>query len=316
MTARGLFVYTYRLGGIVVQVKSDLRLSGFLADKFRCFHTTQAEPDVLCRISGLVPHSSRLTTGDLALAEQLIPWLPHDARRRPWPLLRSPEVKAVLRDALAHPDAVHVELRPASITITNLARRRMDVFYHRHNPAFIHNTRSLNSGMLLPFLPAYDATLLHSSGVVCGGIGGLFLAPDEGGKTTFASLIRPGDVVMSDDQNLARKLGGQFYASSLPWCRILGSTRHHPLGGLFFLEKAPTFELISLAPFDAQERIALDPQNAYGPLPKAHRTHAVALRIELLQQVPAYRLRFSRDHVDWDTIAAAMRAPTGEPAAR
>jgi hypothetical protein len=310
MLAKGSFVYTYRLGGITFQVKSDLRLSGFLADKFQRFNSTQAQPDVLCRMRGLVPRAPRATTGDLALTEQLISWLPRETRRQPCPLLHSPEVKAALRGAMAHPDAVQVELRPASITITNLARRRMDVFYQRDNPAFADDTRYLDSGMILPFLPTYDATLLHSSGAVCGGTAGLFLAPDSGGKTTLASLLRPGDAVMSDDQNLARKSGGRFYAFSLPWCRVLGSTGHHPLGGLFFLEKAPAFDLIPLAPFDALERLALDPQNAYGPLPPAHRTRAISLRLELVRQVPAYRLRFSRDDVDWDAVAAAMRAPT------
>jgi hypothetical protein len=310
MTAEGPFVYTYRLGGITFQVKSDLRLSGFLADKFRHFNATQAQPDVVCRINGLVPGSSRLTTGDLALAEQLIPWLPRETRLQPCPLLHSTKVKAALRDAMAHPEALQVELRPASITVTNLARRRMDVFYQGDHPAFADDTRHLDSGILLPFLPMYDATLLHSSGVVCGGTAGLFLAPDDGGKTTVAGLIHPDDAVMSDDQNLVRKLGGRFYAFGLPWCRVLGSTGHHPLGGLFFLEKASAFDLIPLAPFDALERIALDPQNAYGPLPPAHRTHAVSLRLELVRQVPAYRLRFSRDDVDWDAVAAAMRAPT------
>lgn len=316
MTTAVPFVYTYQLGGITFQIQSDLRLSDFLADKFQRFTPVHTQPDVICRIRGIVPRASRPVTNDPSLTESLIHWLPREILLQPWPLLHSPQVEAALRAGLAHPHSVRVELRTASITITDVAQRRMDIFYHRDNPYFTHDTRYLGTEMISPFLPAFDATLLHSAGAVWGGVAGLFLAPDGGGKTTLASLIRPGGVVMSDDQNVVRSLGGQFRAYSLPWCRILGSTGHHPVGGLFFLEKAPDFDLIPLKATDALGRIALDPQNALGPLPKAYRLRVALLRVALLQQVPAYRLRFSRAHVDWDAIGAAMRAPMFAQAAR
>jgi hypothetical protein len=314
VTTAAPYVYTYYLGGITFQVESDLRLADFLRDKFLHFASSSTQPDVRCWIRGVDLCIFGASDDDPSLIEALIHWLPREAVSRPGPLLRSPGVKAVLRDALAHPDAVQMELRATSITITNLVRRRMDIFYQRGSPHFTHGTRHLSSGMILPFLPALDAALLHSSGIVCRGVGGLFLAPDGGGKTTLIGLIRPGDDVITDDQNLVHKMGDRFYASGLPWCRVLGSTDPHPLGGLFFLEKAAAFDLISLRPMDALERIALDPQNTFGPLPRAFRFRAALLRVEIVRQVPAYRLRFTQDYVDWDAVTAAMRAPVYEQA--
>jgi hypothetical protein len=306
------YAYTYRLGGITFQVESDLRLSDFLRDKFQRFALASAQPNVRCRIRGVDPRLNSPPDDDPSLAASLIRWMPRETPSPSSALLRSPGVKGALRAGLAHPDAVRVEVHAASISITNLARRRMDIFYQRGSPHFTHDTRHLDSGMILPFLPAFDATLLHSSGVVCRGVGGLFLAPDGGGKTTFASLIHPADDVMSDDQNLVRKVDGRFYASGLPWCRVLGSTDAYPLSGLFFLEKADDFDLIPLRPTDALERISRDPQNTYGPLPREFHLRAALLRLELLRQVPAFRLRFSLDYVDWDAVAAAMCAPVYE----
>jgi hypothetical protein len=314
MTAAASYTYTYRLGGIIFRAESDLRLSDFLRDKFQRFALASTQPDVRCRIRGVDPRPSNRSANDPSLTELLIRWLPHETLSHPWPLLHSPEVRAAIRAGLARPDTVQVELRAASIAITNLAWRRMDIFYQRGSPHFTHGTRHLSSGMILPFLPALDAALLHSSGIVCRGVGGLFLAPDGGGKTTLIGLIRPGDDVITDDQNLVHKMGDRFYASGLPWCRVLGSTDPHPLGGLFFLEKAAAFDLISLRPMDALERIALDPQNTFGPLPRAFRFRAALLRVEIVRQVPAYRLRFTQDYVDWDAVTAAMRAPVYEQA--
>ena len=95
--------------------------------------------------------------------------------------------------------------------------------------------------------------MLHSLGVVLDGKGYLFVGHSDAGKSTMARLLDSDAVVLCDDRNIVREIGGQF--------QLFGSWSHGdvpdvspgpaPLHAIFFLEKAEKTALrLASGPFE------------------------------------------------------------------
>jgi hypothetical protein len=82
---------------------------------------------------------------------------------------------------------------------------------------------------------------------------------------------------------------------------------HAPLGGLFVLEKAFHFELAPFSPALLVETYWNEHLNYTFFLPRDLKLQAFDLAYEMCHRVPAYRMRFPQDHMDWAAIDAAMR---------
>lgn len=223
------------------------------------------------------------------------------------PLLRSSIVKERLEACLDHPEQIRLTLHLFSIEIYDYQSHRIDVFY-RSELQWVLENYPLENGvrrMFTSFLPSFSCVMLHSSGIIRNDRASIFVAPDAGGKSTVLKNRNEG-IVLSDDQNVVRKEGGIFKVYSTPWGHLNSGPQSTPLGGLFFLEKAPDFKLISIKSREMFEFIWQEHMHVWDVLPKNLRRKAFEVLAEICYHTPCYRMQFPRDYVDWDAIDSAL----------
>ncbi len=221
------------------------------------------------------------------------------------PLLRSMQVQACLNHARDHTDLLFVEIFPEALSILDFKNNRANFFYTAGSAPQVEK-RLIGPAMLAPFLPSFTACLLHASAIVRHGRTAVFLAPDEGGKTT-AVRLSPSGTILCDDQLLLRRFPEGYRVSGTPWGLHVDAKVQPPLGGLFLLEKASRFALAPLAPYDLVPHIWEEIKNSISILPKPLKKKAFAIVCEIVAAVPAWRMSFPKEQIDWEKIDQAMK---------
>jgi hypothetical protein len=222
------------------------------------------------------------------------------------PFLRVPVVRSRLHVDLDQSKSPTVSVYLEYLAIWTQGEDCIDFYYY---PGYDDPRESRVAGsyqrIFCAFLLDFFALPVHSAGVIRGGRAALFLAPDEGGKTTVLRLANDGHL-LNDDQVIVRKEGDELIAHATPFGRLTSGPGQAPLGGLFVLEKAPHFELKPLKPAEFVKSL-WDEHRAYTSiLPRPFKLRAFDLFYEICHRVPVYLMRFPKDHVDWDAIDAAM----------
>jgi ABC-type multidrug transport system ATPase subunit len=146
--------------------------------------------------------------------------------------------------------------------------------------------------------------LLHAASVVRDGRAYIFVGRSGAGKSTVASLSPLGSV-LTDEISLIRHSEGCWQAFGTPFWgefRAAGMNRHFPIAGIYFLTQdcQDCFE-----PLTAKKILrALLPCVLFFSSDKhAHET-LLNMLLDLVQDVPAYRLHFRRSPNFWKVIAA------------
>ena len=222
------------------------------------------------------------------------------------PLLRTPEVRAWLHASLERSEKVIIDEFVDGLMVCNLDQNTLDLFFI---PEYGDTPEGYVAAsfrqLFAAFLPEFSALMVHSSGLIRNGRAALFLAPDEGGKTTVLKHSDGGQL-LNDDQIIVRQEGDGFVAHATPLGRLTSGPCQAPLGGLFILEKAADFELVPVEPAGLVKRL-WDEHHIYTfMLPKSLKRRAFDLFYDLCHRVPAYKMRFPRDRVDWGAVEAAM----------
>ena len=223
------------------------------------------------------------------------------------PLLHSQMVRERLEACMDYPEQVRLLLHLFSVEIYDYRLQRIDVFYHP-DVQWVLDEYPLENGlrrMFTSFLPSFSCVMLLSSGFILSNLDCVFFGSDGGGKSTVVKNHFEGDV-LSDDQNIVRKEGGVFKAYSTPWGHINSSPKSAPLGGLFFLEKAQEFDLISTKPYEIFEFIWQEHMQMWNGLPKNLRVEAFKILAEICYHTPCYRMKFPKTFVDWDAIDTVL----------
>lgn len=222
------------------------------------------------------------------------------------PLLCTPEVQAWLQAAQDRADTLEASIYLDGLMIWNQSQNRIDFFYY---PEYGNTTEGRVAAyfrrMFATFLPDFSALMVHSSGVIRRERAALFLAPDEGGKTTVLRRAS-GGLFLNDDQIIVRREGEHFVAHSTPLGRITSGPCWARVGGLFVLEKARSFRLEPVPPAGLVRRLWEEHLIYTSVLPRSLKRRAFDLFYELCHQVPVYKMQFPQDYVDWDAIDAAM----------
>ena len=171
------------------------------------------------------------------------------------------------------------------------------------NPFTIDHAFRLLFGLLAP---RHDALMLHSCGLISGGVANVFAGASGAGKSTLAGLAgdRP---LLSDEHVLIRHTGDEWLATSTPfWGSYAkpGPPRHAPLERLWSLRQWPANE-VEVTDAEACLRTALD--NAV--LPCAHpaiKSAVFDVAVRLAESVPSAELRFALDESVWELIDARI----------
>lgn len=198
-----------------------------------------------------------------------------------------------------------IEMHRESMSITDFRENRADYYFLVRSGKELPQ-RCIGPAMLAPFLPSFDALMLHASAIVRGGRAAVFLAPDEGGKTTAVRLA-PAGTILGDDQVIVRRGRGRFRVWGTPWGLHVHARASAPLRGLFILQKARRFRLEPVPATELIPRIWEEIKSPLSILPKPLKKKAFGLLCDITAAAPAWRLSFPKEQIDWDTIDEALK---------
>jgi hypothetical protein len=300
------YQFTHKIADIIFATKADHNFTLLENGLFAKFMCESNSPDVQQRIFQVKVGSESLpvSIGDGEL----------EAHAN---LLQAPNIRSRLVQILDDARRVEIVADNYQVVARDFSHREIDFFYRKKEGSNYNNFKGefIDLGFPLAytlrqifstFLPIFSAALIHSSGVMRNDLVSLFLAPSTGGKTTVIGLSNDG-FVLSDDQVILRKKADKVIAYGTPFGRVTDGPNCADLGGLFLLEKAERFELISIKPADMLEYMwSAQLQYTY-LLPMEIRTQAYQVLYDTCHQVPCYLMRFPKDQVDWDAIDKAMR---------
>ena len=241
----------------------------------------------------------------------------HDDRLQPFlftssdildaPILQSRAVRESLESRSAHLEQVFIAIHALTVEIRDYLKHEYEIFYADGLASLVQSDLMYNGfrNMFSAFLPDFSAVMIHGSSVLLNGRAAIFLAPDEGGKSTAARLSHR-KKIFSDDRNILRKQSQGFMVHGTPWGMITSGPDFARLGGIFLLEKAESFSIDALKPRSAVQFIWEDNSYFWRQLPRKRRAGVFDLVLKLCQSVPLYRMRFPKDYIDWDAVDRAM----------
>ena len=307
-------VITHKIGGIVFRTELNAWLPRILEEAFGQFGIENTSPDVHQIISDINPDDSRLP--QLSKREKPI-FSKHDYFPFNWQsnsLLRSQIVRNRLNGLPDLKEGAVIWVEDHYMFIRDFSCNRIDIFYTKKHqkypprhpgtiPAYYvaANLRQI----FATFLPHFSATLLHCSGVIRGGKSALFVAPDDGGKTTVLAQSN-GEPVLNDDQIIIRKEGDVAVAHGTPLGMITSGPCQAPVGALFMLQKDSTFHIEPASPSEVVQYLWGEHQNYTFYLPRPLKQQTFRLLCDLCYKLPVFLMRFPRNHVDWNAIDDAM----------
>jgi hypothetical protein len=208
-----------------------------------------------------------------------------------------------LANNVDHMDSIFIDSKQSSISIFNFFTHQLKVFFDKDMTRIMKDSR-MGPYSLAPFLISFSSAMIHSSALIRGEKAAVFLAPDEGGKTTSINLS-PEGTVLSDDHNIIRETDGNLSIYGTPWGNYYNNI-HAPIGAFFILQKANKFSLTpeknnTLLSYLWNEHLAY-----HFFLPKKISKKHFDFLFGISRRIPVYRLEFSKDYIDWKVIDQAM----------
>lgn len=307
-------VVTHEIAGIIFCTEYNSVLPPLTGKPFDQFIIPDVRPDVRQRLYRVNLDLTGMSPTTLKERKDLS-WCVHFSPE--WdkmPILRSSEVCDSLEVFRNRPDHVEIRVDDHYVLIRNFLLNQIDIFYCERLGENMPEARSNMPESVVEnnfrqifatFLPCFTATLLHSSGVIRGDKAALFLAPGGGGKTTVIERSN-GERVLSDDQIILRREYDTIIAHSTPLGGITSGPCQAGVGGIFLLDRASRFKLEPISPSDLVRYLWTEHFRYTFSLTKTLKKRVFELFCDTCYTVPTYRMKFSRDFVDWAVIDAAM----------
>jgi hypothetical protein len=298
-------ILSHRIAGITFQTEIDLHIEYLRYKRFQKFEVENIAPDVLIRYWG-VSFDDALEAS--RKNKQRLPGYVYQAN---WylgsPSLSSKVFWDILEQKSEHSHAITVELYAQTASIFDFVARDLFLLYNKFSDYKEFLTKAqITAISYATFLPLFSATMFHSAGVTLGNKTAIFLAPDEGGKTTVAKQAPPFSSVLCDDQVVLRKQENGVIAYGSPWGMIVDANQAEPLGGLFIIQQAEKFALYPIKPRLVFEYLWKEHYAYHCFLSKDLRIQAFNFLYEICHLVPCYQMQFPKDFVDWDKINRAI----------
>lgn len=155
-------------------------------------------------------------------------------------------------------------------------------------------------------LPGYGGILIHASAVVDKNKGYVFVAPNDGGKTTVAQ--KTGKVILSDDCVGLNRLNRKWHTWATPWGDINNYGRY-PVAGIFFLVKSRRLKCSSLDKLSAIKRLFSNVSLSFPTSPQREPDifeNILSILETVCNEVPVYSLKFRKDDNIFDEIVKGL----------
>ena len=296
-----MIITKLNIADLIYKVESDVKIQGLENDRFQKFKVKTKNYDIFHTFQNIpqIPNSfPPLNKEEKNLLKNcnIFPYFNNIDS----PILRFPIIRDKLNDCKNRINKIALEIKHSYISIFDFSHNKIDCLYTNELKSVLKNSR-MGSFVFAQFLPNFSAVMIHSSTVIIENRAAVFLAPDEGGKTTIAELA-PGFPILCDDQVIIRKQENKFITHSTPWGLHIDNSIKAPVGAFFLLEKSENFKLIPLKPKDLLYYFWNEHLAYYLYLPKYLKSKHFNFLFNLSNQAPAYKLQFPKDYVDWDVI--------------
>jgi hypothetical protein len=297
----------YQIGDVKIKISSDIVLPTKKSALYKKFLVLAKDADALYSFSELEQKSYVLGALGAQEKKALLRTLAFPGRWLTNTVFRSPAVRQAIQHCLIEPELFHLSLSWNRLIIRNFAENEFYFFYHPENksemadPMFIARFRNLISLSMVNC----SSFLLHGAGAVTKNGAALFLAPDEGGKTTLIKKFAANNI-LSDDQVVVRLTENKFYLFGTPFGTMTCGPAKSKLVGIFVIKKSKKFKIVPAKPNDVLRFLWKESFFKTIVLPKTLRTRVFNLLYQLCRQIPSYYIHAPLDSLDFKAIDAAL----------
>jgi hypothetical protein len=298
-----MYVYYHNFAGIKLLTESDVQIPHLQKNNYKKFVENSFIYDACQCIYQYDLNSINLPPLDVETREYLSRTVGFVKHWFDKPILNFDKVRQAILSCSSNPEMVYINLTWNRAIIRDFAHNKFFLFYPPERKKsfsqkiFLAGYRNLFCDQLLNF----DSILIHGAGVIYNNKGLVFLASDEGGKSTAASLFSSGDI-LNDDQIILKREESEITVHSTPFGNMGCGPKKIHLNTFFLLEKSLFFELIPLRPRDILKFLWDEHMYRWFNMPKSHRIRAFSILERACNQAICYKMRFPKDFVDWNTI--------------
>jgi hypothetical protein len=299
--------YYYQIGDTKIKISSDIVFPISKSAIFKKFMVLPINSDAQYSFFELKRKSLIANSLDAEETKSLRRTLKFPKRWAFNPVFRSPIVREAIQPCLIEPELSHMSLSWNRMIIRNFSKNEFHFFYYPESkleiadPLFTARFRNLIG---LSFVKHFGF-LLHGAGAITKNGAALFLAPDEGGKTTLINKFNM-NKILSDDQVVVRLVKNNFYLCSTPFGTMTCGPAKSKLGGIFLIKKSKQFKIMPANPNDILRFIWKESFFRTVVLPKTLRTRVFYLLYQLCRRIPGYYIHAPIDSLDFKAIDAVM----------
>jgi hypothetical protein len=304
-----LLLNQFDLAGLRFRFVSSTDLSCFIPERFKAFQSESINSEV--NVTYVLANSLETSSHVADIIHNLLPIFARiptdiaDSQVNHLILSFFPFCD-ILTNCSEHANRVMLELRKNSAVISDFLRHSIDIFYTGDIVLYLAGSQ-INPTAFSSFLHDFDALMIHSSSVSFNGRAAIFLAMDEGGKTTAATLCEGGRV-LSDDQNLFRKqTDGSWLAYGTPWTTFPPDPGSAVPAAFFLLEKADEFSLLKVGALELFSFLWDEHFSSRFMVPKVYQTKLFDLYNDLSASAPVYLMKFPKDYIDQEAIMKCLK---------
>ncbi len=216
----------------------------------------------------------------------------------------TPEIFDIIYSKHVISNSFFIQNRLDCITCIDYQNSCVDYIYTPSSIAYkTVNIASLTSQYSIESLSInFNHILLHASALLLNKGAVLFLAFDEGGKTTAARLGMP-KLIIGDDRIFITKISGKWYCHTTPWNNLSDAPRkYYPIASLVLLQKSSDFSLFSIPSLLMLKHILSDLAVIQSFQPTSLRIRNFEFLSDLTKNIYCYQMKFPSDYIDWEKV--------------
>jgi hypothetical protein len=149
--------------------------------------------------------------------------------------------------------------------------------------------------------------ILHGSGLIRKNKAYIFLAMDNGGKTTLIKNNSDYGIIINDDQIFFSIKDHLAFAHATPFGRISDGPAKAPIAAFFYINKSQTFMIRKSNYRGLINSFWFDNYETFASLPKNLKKKAFNLISDISESVPVFELHADRGNINWDQIDKTVK---------
>ncbi len=219
------------------------------------------------------------------------------------PIFKYPPFRDAVRECLKNPEHSQILLNWNRALVKNYNKNKFYLFYpeERKNefidPYFIAGYRNL----IRDSLPVFNRVMIHGAALMIRDKAAVFLAPDEGGKSTLIKSAL-GKKIFSDDNIILEMRKNSAHIHSTPFGELTSGNIMSELGAFFLIKKTKKFGIETAKPSTVLKFIWDDQFDKWYHFPKSLRIKLFDMIYDSAKKVPCFNLNAPKNFSAWDEI--------------